>query len=137
MTDTAMTKKAVTPISWNEFTRSNKVALAAIQQTDAAEKEKQAKKAADEPYGTVLKDFLDYLARDVGFVPDRPLSKDIHSLRAAITSIIEAENEDILTEEECVTVLQFIVSSFVERRFDRIFKHMLPHSESKQWYYTS
>src|SRR6266542_2530755 len=131
-----MTDTATTSISWNEFTRSNKVALAALQQTDAKEREKEAKEADDEPYATVLKDFLDYLARDVGFVPDRPLQKDIQSLRAAIVSIIEAQNEGILTEEECVIVLRFIISSFVARRFDRVFKHMIPPGESKQWFYT-
>lgn len=51
--------------------------------------------------------------------PERSLSenKDLDVMNKAISALVEATEENILTEAESNALLQFLVSKFVERRF--------------------
>jgi len=66
-----------------------------------------------------------------------PLGKDIEAVRKLSGSILDAQKEEILNEEEALALLSFITAKFVERKTNRIMKHMLPTGEHRQWFYKS
>ena len=45
-------------------------------------------------------------------------------MKRAISSIIEATQQDILTETEAEALIEFLATKFVQRRFDAVFYHV-------------
>jgi hypothetical protein len=58
--------------------------------------------------------------------PEKLLSrgKDLDVMKRAVSSIVEATQEDILTQEEADAVLEFLAEKFVERRFASLMHHV-------------
>jgi hypothetical protein len=62
-----------------------------------------------------------------------PLSRDLQLLSKTASSLIEAVEEGILTEDEATSVIVFLVSRFTARRVDRVLEH-LASREHASWF---
>ncbi len=69
---------------------------------------------------------VDYFLAALSPSPERSIDKgrDLDVMKKALSSIYEAVEEDILTESEASALVQFIVSKFIERRFNVILRNV-------------
>jgi len=75
----------------------------------------------------VVRNFLSALSPTKAAPPI--LSKDIERLGRVVKSVIQAVDDNILSEEEANAVIEFIGDRFAQRRFDEIFsKVTMPKS---------
>ncbi len=81
----------------------------------------------------VIREYLAALAPSGEQLPPGSLSKDLEAVSNLIASLSDATDEDILTPEEADTVINFVMSKFIERRFDRTLFNML-HPSTGSWF---
>ena len=122
--------------TWGLFIQANRHALDHIQTSEREARNEGLRKLESETLSEALSSFLTCLA-DSPESRDVPLQKDVRTVRKIVAAIMEAQEDETLTEKEAAELLRFIVAKFVERRIDRALRHMLPLSESKQWFYTN
>lgn len=86
-----------------------------------------------ESFEIALDDEEDTSSNIVGYIfeslspcPERHFSsdKDLAVIKKAVSAIIEARDEDILTQTEAGAILEFITQKFVERRFGTIMERV-------------
>lgn len=119
---------------WADYADTNSVVLAAIEKSVEREKEASPKDSNEDFSEQIITDFFAALNPE-RLHSHQPMSKELQVLRKVVSTISESRNENILTDEEAAAVLQFILGRFVERRFDRTIKRMLPQqSDSKHWF---
>lgn len=128
-------QEAELPTPWHEFVDRNRVALAAIEKSVARERESSEEEEFN-PFDQVVGTFMESLAEE-NLPLDQPLTKDILTLRRAIAAIAEVKRENVLTGEEAMAVVEFLMAKFVQRRVGRIFRKMVPHGSSSSWFYRS
>lgn len=81
----------------------------------------------------LVRHFLSALAPAPAEAENPSTAKDMENLRKAIGSIMQAAEDDVLTENEANAVINFITERFVERRFDDVLKHIaIP--QSRGWF---
>jgi hypothetical protein len=115
--------------------KENKALLNRVRATAISHADEDHNEIADKehPARETVKFWLSVLALHPSSVEDKPLSKDLALVRQAVAAIVEAEEAEILTESEAEAVNQFILSKFVERRFDKTLREFLTGSE-RQWF---
>jgi len=90
----------------------------------------------DTSFKTSSRGMVRYFLSALGPVPaESGLSnaKDMANLRKAISSIMKAAEDDVLTEKEADAVIDFISLKFVERRFDDVLKDIAT-PRSRGWF---
>lgn len=59
--------------------------------------------------------------------------KDLDVMKKALSSIYEATEEDILTESEANALVEFMVSKFIERRFNVVLRNVFDVETSHKY----
>lgn len=64
-------------------------------------------------------DCLNFVLSSLSPYPSRPISdnKELSIMKQVASSMVEAMEENVLTENEASAVLEFLASKFIERRF--------------------
>ena len=67
---------------------------------------------------------------------EKPLSRELQLVARTVASITEAQESQILTKDEAEAVVQFILSKFIERRFNKTIHEVLNGPE-QEWLLTA
>lgn len=78
---------------------------------------------------------VDYFLTALSPSPERSLAKgkDLDAMKKALSSIYEAAEEDILTESEANALVEFMVSKFIERRFNVVLRNVFDVETSHKY----
>jgi hypothetical protein len=122
--------------AWLTFVNDNRISLEHIHTSEREARNQGSPKSDDEAVNQALTSFLACLTTPTE-IESVPYTKDLQNVRKITDAIMEAQKDETLTESETLELLRFIIGKFVERRFARALRHMLPVGESKRWFYTS
>ncbi|MCD4824213.1 MAG: hypothetical protein K8S55_06365 [Phycisphaerae bacterium] len=83
--------------------------------------------------------FINYFLASLSPNPQKLLSKDkdFEIIKKTLSSILEAVEEDILTEPEANALLDFVAMKFVESRFEVIFQKVFDVNMAKTYSFRS
>lgn len=113
--------------SWDVFLENNSGRLTKIHSSLEAEDNQPTEQPA------IYKYFLDQIFTSLSpfeRAKDTDVNSDLLAVKKAVTGIMEVQRQKVLTKSEASALLEFVISKFVERRFDDYMKAVLHHHTS-------
>lgn len=133
MKTTEAVEKKEREFSWDDYSRSNASALESLHNR-ATLIPVLSKEAVDsESYKDMMVCLWDSLFR-LEPKEDDSSSSDFKGFGHLIEYIQEARQSNLFTNEEANALCQHVASMIVHRRFNRVFRGILPLGEQKHWF---